>query len=227
MNMPAGSRWAVAGCGLLGVLALGLYYSVPLPLPLPDATIEDIVNFGTRYHDRILLDAWLQAVGSLLAVIFFVAVVHLAGGFRRLAGWVALVGSSAVLAMSLLDVALVLGSMQGAAVGHLTTALVCFDLTYVFIHIFPIAPAPATFAGIGGVLLGSSILPRAFAYSALTLAVAFEALGFAGLFRPSVNGAMVVLLSSQELWIIAAALFLLVQRRQSSSSEEPMVVPES
>jgi hypothetical protein len=202
---------AIALCGLLGVAALGVYYSVPLPLPPPDAPIQEIVRFGTRYHDRILLDAWLQAVGSLLAVIFFVAVVEFAGGFRRLAGWIALVGSSAVLAMSLLDVALVLGSMQGAASGHLTTALTCFDLTYVFIHVFPIAPAPATFFGLGATLLGSSLLPKTFAYTALFLAVAFATLGFVGLFVPAVNGLMVVLLSSQELWIAAAAVMLAVR----------------
>ena len=217
VTSSATTHRAVALCGLLGVAALGVYYSVPLPLPLPGAPIEDIVRFGTRYHDHILIDAWLQAVGSLLAVIFFVAVVQLAGGFRRLAGWIALVGSSAVLAMSLLDVTLIFGSMQGAATGHLTTALTCFDLTYVFIHVFPIAPAPATFFGLGATLLGSSLLPRAFAYTALVLAVGFVTLGFVGLFAPAVNGAMVVLLSSQELWIAAAALMLIAPgaRRQA------------
>ena len=208
---------AIALCGLAGVAALGVYYAVPLPLPAPDAAIEEIVRFGTRYHNRILLDAWLQAVGSLLAVIFFVAVIELAGGFRRLAGWIGLIGSSAVLAMSLLDVTLVFGSMQGAANGHLTTALTCFDLTYVFIHVFPIAPAPATFLGLGATLLRSSVLPRAFAYTALGLAIAFETLGFVGLFVPAVNGAIVVLLSSQELWIAAAAVMLAARgpRRQA------------
>ena len=199
--------------GLLGVAALGVYYSVPLPLPAPDAPIEQIVAFGTRYHDRILLDAWLQAVGSLLAVIFFLAILYLARGFETLAGWIALLGIGSVLAMSLLDVVLVFGSMQGAAGGHLTTVLTCFDLTFVFIHIFPIVPAPVTFFGLGGVLRRSALLPKAFAYSALTLAMAFETLGFVGLFRPSVNGAMVALLSSQELWIAAAAITLLLPRR--------------
>ena len=209
---------AIALCGLLGVAALGAYYSVPLPLPQPNAPIQEITRFGTRYHDRILFDAWLQAVGSFLAVIFFVAVVELAGGFRRLAGWIALLGSSAVLAMSLLDVTLVFGSMQGAATGHLTTALTCFDLTYVFIHVFPIAPAPATFFGLGATLLGSSLLPKAFAYTALFLAVSFATLGFVGLFVPAVNGLVVVLLSSQELWIAAAAVILALREPSQRQS---------
>lgn len=202
---------AIAVCGLAGIVALDIYYSVPLPLPSADAPLADIVKFGTRYHDRILLDAWLQAVGSLLAVIFFVALVKLAGGFDKVAGWIALIGSSAVLAMSLLDVTLVFGTMQGATAGHITTALTCFDLTYVFIHVFPIAPAPATFFGLGATLLGSSLLPRGFAYTAIGLALAFAVLGFLGLFVPAVNGAVVVLLSSQELWIACAAVMLAVR----------------
>jgi hypothetical protein len=147
-------------------------------------------------------------------VIFFVSVVKLAGGFTKLAGWIALVGSSAVLAMSLLDVTFAFGAIQGAAAGHLTTALICFELTYVFIHVFPIAPVPATFFGLGVTLLGSSLLPRGFGYAALGLAIAFAILGFVGLFVPAVNGAVVVLLSFQELWIACAALMLAV--RQSS-----------
>lgn len=208
MTRDLTTRRAIALCGLIAVVALGIYFSVPLQLPSPDAPSGDIVGFVIRYHDRILLDAWLQAVGSLMAVTFFVAVVELAGGFRRVAGWIALVGSSAVLAMSLLDVALAFGCVQGAATGHAMTVLTCFDLTNVFIHVFPIAPAPATFFGLGATLLGSSLLPRAFAYTALILAVAFAALGLVGLFVPAVNAAVVILLSSQELWIVAAAVML-------------------
>ena len=208
-------RMAVALCGLVGVAALGVYYSGPLPLPAPGADITAIVEFGTRYHNRILLDAWLQAVGSLLAVIFFAAIVHLAGGFRSVFAWIAALGMTSVLAMSLLDVALVLGAMQGAALGHVTTAQTCFDLTYVFIHIFPIVPAAATFFGLGGVLLRTTLLPRPLAHAAIALALAFEVLGLAGLFEPSVNGVMVLLLSAQEAWIVAAAACLVLAAKPS------------
>jgi len=211
-------RMAVALCGLLGVAFLGVYYSVPLPLPPAAASVQEIVDFSTRYHDRILVDAWLQSSGSLLAVIFFVALVHLARGFAQIAGWIAMLGASSVLAMSLLDVALVLGAMQGVAHGHLATVQTCFDLTYVFIHIFPIGPAPATFFGLGSVLMRSSIVPRGFAYAALALAASFAILGFIGLLRPAVNGAIVVLLGSQEIWIAAAAVSLLVNAKRQTGS---------
>jgi hypothetical protein len=51
--------------GILGVIALGMYYSVPLPLP-PNAGIQEIMDFGAHFHNRILLDAWFQAIGSFL-----------------------------------------------------------------------------------------------------------------------------------------------------------------
>jgi hypothetical protein len=208
MKASARDQRAIALCGLVAVAALGVYYSVPLPLPAADAPAGTIVRFAAKYHDRILLDAWLQAVGSTLAVIFFISVVKLAAGFDKLAGFIALIGSSAVLAMSLLDVTFAFGAVQGAAASHPTTALICFDLTYVFIHVFPIAPVPATFFGLGVTLLGSSLLPRGFGYAALGLAIAFATLGFLGLFAPAVNSAVVVLLSAQELWIASAALML-------------------
>jgi hypothetical protein len=208
-------RVTIALCGLLGVAALGVYYSVPLPLPEPGASVTAIVEFGTRYHTRILLDAWLQAVGSLLAVVFFAAIAHLAGGLTKVFGWIAVMGMTSVLAMSLLDVVLVLGAIEGAARGHLTTAQTCFDLTYVFIHVFPIVPAAATFFGLGGLLVRTTLLPRSLGLTALMLAVAFAVLGFVGLFQPSVNGVMVVLLSAQEVWIVAAAACLVMAANRS------------
>ena len=208
----------VSICGILGVAALGVYYSVPLPLPLPNASIQKIVEFSARYHNRILLDGWLQGTGSFLAVIFFLGLVHMAGGVYKLSGWIVTLGATTVLAMSLLDVALVLGATQGATNGHPTTALASFDLTSVFIHIFPMAPAPATFLGLGAVLLGSRLLPPVFPYAAFGLGAAFEILGFLGLFSSRANELMVILLSSQEVWIVAAALVLIFCRKASPAA---------
>src|SRR5690348_2503129 len=209
--MSSSHRVVIALCGLLGIAALGVYYSVPVPMPSPGADMQAIGAFVNGNRERILMDAWLQATGSLLAVIFFLAVIHLAGGLSTFGGWIGALGSTTVLAMTFLDVALVIGATQGAAADHLTTTVTCFDLTFVFVHIFPIGPAPATFLGLGMVLLTSSVLPRPFAYSALSLALAFEILGFLGLFWPVVTAAIILLLVLQELWIGAAAIYLLTQ----------------
>lgn len=204
-------RAFVAISGILGVAALGVYYSVPLPVPAPNAALRDIVNFGARFHDRIALDAWLQAIGSLLAAIFLLALVYLAKGLERLSGWIASFGIAMVLAMALLDVAITLGALQGAVNGHPATAVVCFDLTFVFVHVFPIVPAMATFLGLGALLLRSPVLPRLFSWVALVLGLGFGILGFAGPFNPRANGATIFLLSLQEIWIVAAAIVVLLQ----------------
>jgi hypothetical protein len=84
------------------------------------------------------------------------------------------------------------------------------------IHIFPMAPAPATFLGLGGVLLRSCLLPRFFAFAALGLAAAFELVALAALFWPTLNALMAVLLSSQEIWILGAAVALVVRANEAA-----------
>src|SRR3974377_1140928 len=87
----AGRRWTslAALCGLLGTAALVAYYAAPftwMPLPAPDATLAQVQAFGARYHDAILWDTWLEAIGSLMSVVFALALVHLAGTSARFAG---------------------------------------------------------------------------------------------------------------------------------------------
>jgi hypothetical protein len=63
---------------------------------------------------------------------------------------------------------------------------------------------------LGAVLLGSRVLPRAFAYLALALGGVLQALGLAGLFgalQPLVDLLLVV----QGVWFLAAAVTLLVR----------------
>jgi hypothetical protein len=87
-------RLLVGISGLLGVAALAVYYSVPIPVPPPNAGFREIAEFGTQFHDKILLDAWLQGIGSLLVVIFFLALVYLAQGIERFSGWITTLGAT-------------------------------------------------------------------------------------------------------------------------------------
>ena len=67
-------------CGILGTLALVIYFSAPfwlMPLPPPNATVEQVMAFGTKYRTVILWDTWLQQIGSFLSVVFTLALVHL------------------------------------------------------------------------------------------------------------------------------------------------------
>src|SRR5919199_5661181 len=100
------SRILVALCGILGVSALGAYFAAPSPMPPADANVTQVTELAKRYHDMLLVGAWLQATGSLLSVVFFLTIVHLAGAATRLAGMVTVLASAVLLAVGLFEGAL-------------------------------------------------------------------------------------------------------------------------
>ncbi len=214
INPGSLNRWKIlaALCGLLGTAALVAYYTAPftwLPLPAPNATAAQVQAFGSQYHDQILWDTWLQAAGSLLSVVFALALVHLAGASRRFAGRLTLLAGGVVLVLALMEGAFGLGAVQAGANGDPQAALTCFDLTNTFIHIFLIAPS--LFLMLGAALWGTRLLPAAFAYLALGLGIAFQALGVLGLFNPTALLIVIIILIPQELWNVAAAVTLLAR----------------
>jgi len=207
------SRILIALSGILGTVLLGTYFGVGFSIGLaqlpPDATMAQVVSVATRYHDAWFLGAWLQATGSLLSVVFFLALVHRAGGAARLAGMLTILGSAVLLAIVLIEGVFTIDLAQAAANGHQVTSLTSFDIMTVFTYIYPIVPAPVIFLALGTILLGSRLLPRVFGYLALGLGIAFEIVGLVGLFTTPIL--TIVVLSLQALWVLAAALTLLVR----------------
>ena len=224
------SHILIALCGILGIVLLGVYFGVGFAFGLaqlpPNASIAQVVRVATQYHDAWFLGAWLQATGSLLSVVFFLALVHRAGGAARLAGMLTVLGSAVLLAVVLIEGVFTMDLAQAAANGHPETALTSFDIMTVFIHIYPIAPAPVIFLALGAVLLGSRLLPRVFGYLALALGIAFEIVGLVSLFIFPVL--TLVVLGFQSLWIVATAIMLILGAGKASNSaasneREPMV----
>ncbi|MBV9228269.1 MAG: hypothetical protein JOZ18_03060 [Chloroflexi bacterium] len=211
-------RILAALCGILGVAALGYYYSVPFPLPPANATLAQVTEFGARYHDAILLDTWLQAIGTLLSVVFFLALVHMARAATRFAGWMTMLASAIILTVALAEGTFVIDAVQAGVNGHPEAALTSFDLTFVFAHIFLMVPAPLLFLSLGAVLLGSRVLPRMFGYLALALGVAFGIVGFVGLLSSAAIIVGIVLQIGQEVWVLAAAIILLVGAIKASDN---------
>ncbi len=193
-------------CGILGTLTLiGSFFLNPGPPP--DATVAQLVDFATQHHTTIVLGGWLQGIGSLLTVLFALALVHLAGATHRFAGWVMLLAGATILLVSLVEVTFYLAAAQAAITGNVATGVMSNALIKAIQHVFLIAPAPLL--PLGAVLLGSRVLPRAFAYLALALGAILQALGLVGLFgvlQPVVD----VLLVVQGLWFLAAAVMLIV-----------------
>ena len=203
-------------CGLLGTIALTLYFAATftfMPLPSPAATLSEIINFGINYHTTILIDTWLQQFGTLLSVVFALALIHLAGTSRSLAGKLTLLTSAVIVSLSLAEGTFVLGAVQSGNNGHSEAAVTCFELTHVFIHIFLLAPS--LFLMLGLALLNTTILQRPFVILAIVLGILFQLLGVIALFNERFLVLVIGVLMLQNLWTVAASIALLVKKENS------------
>lgn len=216
------SRILTALTGLLGIVLLGIYFGAPPPLPPADATVAQVVDVGTRYHNGWLLFSWLQAMGSLLSVVFFLALIVMSGAMARLTGILTAVGSAVLLAVVLIEGVLTMDVAVAAANGHPETALTSYDVMGVFIHVFPLVPAPLIFLSLGFALLGSNVLPRALGVSAVVLGSAYAVVGFVGLF--TTPGLTLIVLGAQSLWILATAVALVTSKGTSRLPDRKSVV---
>jgi hypothetical protein len=202
----------VAGlCGIAGPIALTVYFAAPALTnwPYAGASAAQLTAYANAHQTLFFAGAWFQATGTLLSIVFFLAIVHLAGAATRLPGLVVIVASAALLGLVLVEAALLTEVPLAAAQGDSATVVTTFDLSNgVFARVFPLAPASATYVGLGAVILGSRVLDRWFGYLAVGLGLAFEVAGIAAIFT-FVGLILAIILSVvQELWIIAAAVAL-------------------
>jgi len=212
-----------ACCGILGTLALMIYFTAPfwlMPVPLPTAPVSEVMAFGREYHTVILWDTWLQQFGSLLTVLFFLALVQLAGVAGSFVGRLTLLVSGIIMALSLAEGSFVLGALQAGENGHPESSLTCIDLANVFVHIFLLAPSLFLVSGIA--LKDTRLLPRMFSRAAIGLGLLFQVLGVAGLFNSTALAAVIFVLVAQNAWTLAAASVLLQRglRYQHGSSHD-------
>lgn len=217
--MPARvQRILTAFCGIGGQCALGVYYSgalVPSALLRGTDTPSSLVALVASHRGGVMVDAWLQCVGALLSVIFFLGLVHLASATRQFAGRMTAVVASVMLAVAILDATFVVAGANAASLQHDATTVVAFDFVAgapeAFDYAFLFVPAPALIISLGVVLLGSDVLPRFFGFTAIGIGVAFVGVGVAALTSPlsgPTGTAFLTVQLIQVLWIMIAALTL-------------------
>ncbi len=198
-------------CGILATIASAIYYPdlIAPPPPVYNATIAQVTAFATQYHDAQLLNSWLQATGSFLTVVFFLALIHLAGSAARFAARLTLLVGAIIMAVVLNEDVFQNNVVLATVNGHPATALTSLDFTGAFVHVFPIAPSLILMLGIA--LLGTHLLPRVFSYLALILGIGAEILGLAGIFSASAVTVYVFFTGfGQFLWILAVAIVLII-----------------
>ena len=207
-------------CGLAGTIALTLYFTAPftwMPLPPETATATEILEFGKHYHVAILVDTWLQQFGTILSVVFALALVHLGQRSTTLAGRLTLLACTVIVSLSLAEGTFVLGSVQSGNNGNTESMLTCFQLTYVFIHIFLLAPS--LFLMMGFALKGSALLPKLFISAAIFLGIVFQSLGVVALFDNRFIVVVIGVLMLQNLWTVSAAIALLTSRNKWTAAQ--------
>jgi hypothetical protein len=173
--------------------------------------------WGKQHETLILAGSWLQGIGSLLEVIFILALVHLAGATKLLRGWVALFTATVIVGVSLTEIAFYISAIEGGVSGDLTTLSVSLNLIKAIQHAYVIAPAPALLAALGIVLPGVRLLPRLFGYLAFALAAILVILGLVGTFIP-LQSVIDAVLSVQEIWFLAIAITLIVIARKAAQA---------
>jgi hypothetical protein len=217
-------RKAAALCGIAGPIALTVYFATPAfsNWPYAGASPANLTAYALDHQSLFYAGAWFQATGTLLCIIFFLAIVQQAGATARLSGVLVVVSSTALLGLVLVESALLVAVPMAAASGDTATVVTTFDLSNgVFVRVFPLAPAPVSFLALGAVILGSRVLDRRFGYAAIGVGIAFEVAGILAVFSSLGLILTIVLSITQEFWIVAAAIALWRSIRSESGSEVP------
>lgn len=192
-----------ATAGLIGVIMLVVSFTIN-PGPPSDATEQQLAAFASQNYTSVLWGAWLQAVGPLLIVAFAISIVFMSGAASRYFGWMTLLGAMILMAVSLTEIVFYISALgTSASIG--TTSLV---LIHAVQHLYFIVGAPALFIPLGGVVLGSRILPKAFGYSAIVLGLSFAFLGVAFLYDLALPSAVTAFAGLQAFWWLGAAILL-------------------
>jgi hypothetical protein len=198
--------------GIVGVIMLITSFSIN-PGPPSNATNAQLIAFANQNFTSVLWGAWLQAVGTLLPVLFAFAIVCLAGATTRLAGWMTMFGGTILMMVSLVEITLYMSTLY---TNPATMPLISQDLIHAVQHLYFIVAAPALFLPLGVVILGSHVLPRVFGYLALVLGATFAILGVVSLFSLTLPAAVIAFAGIQTLWWLAAAITLLVGTEKTS-----------
>jgi hypothetical protein len=132
---------------------------------------------------------------------------QLSGRRNTLAGLATIVGAALLLAVVVIEAAFLEAVPMAAVAGDRPTVATTFALSNgVFARIFPLAPAPLLFAGIGFALRTAAVLPPLFGISALVVAILFEVAGVAAIF--GAPGLIFAIMMSvvEALWILSAGI---------------------
>lgn len=198
--------------GIFGVIMLITSFSINTG-PAPNATNAQLIAFGNQHFTSIMWGAWLQDIGSLLIVLFAIAIVFQAGATGWFAGWITLLGGTMLVTVSFVESIFYMSALYS---NPATMGLISNQLGHAVQHLYFIVAAPTLFLSLGFVILGSRVLPGMFGYLALVLGAAFALLGVVSLNDLTLPVLITAFAGIQALWWLAAAIVLLFRTEKTS-----------
>ncbi|CAN5503259.1 hypothetical protein BH09BAC6_BH09BAC6_22670 [soil metagenome] len=197
-----------SGCsGIAGVVLLIISFNIN-PGPQPNATLDQLIKFGTQYYAAILWGAWLQAVAPVLIVLFAFSLVKLAGATGTLAGWMTMFGAVVLMIVSLIEITFYIAAVF---ISPKIGILISLNTIHAVQHLYFIVAAPTLFISLGVVLYGSQVLHRAFAWFAFFIGISFGVIGMVFLLELVLPMWVTAIAGIQAIWWLAASISLIVR----------------
>jgi hypothetical protein len=200
-----------AASGLAGTIALAAYFTAPALLgwPFAGGSAGRLSAYALDHQALFYTGAWLQSTGTLLSVVFFLALVRMTGAADGLLATLVTVTAASLLSIVLVESAFLVAVPMAASAGDASTVATAFALSNgVFVRVFPLAPASATYMVLGLALLSRGPLPNGFGYAAIAIGAVFEVGGVVAIFSSAATIALAVFAATQGLWVAAAAVAL-------------------
>lgn len=194
--------------GICGVLLLGLSFAINSGGPTGGSDAQ-LAEFARQHYAQVLWGAWLQAVGPALIVLFAFSLVHMAGAEHCLAGWMTFFGAATLMTVSLIEVTFYVSALhqQPPAMGAMSLGVISAVQ-----HLYFVIAAPAVFLPLGIILCGADVLPKAFGYLAIALAILFFSVGALYMLTLTLPDPVTALGAVQGLWWLAAGMALILRR---------------
>jgi hypothetical protein len=202
-------RILAALAGITGPVLLAAYFLIPALIGWPSAgeSAGRLTAYADAHRLLFYLGGWLQGTGALLSVGFILVLLQHSGARRTMAGSATLVGCAVLLSVVAVEAVLLEAVPVAAANGDHATVATAFALTNgVFVRIYPLAPAPLVFAGIGFALWKTTILPRVFGWTAVLISALFLVAGLAAVFGTAGLILATVMSAVEAIWIPATAI---------------------
>jgi len=193
--------------GIVAVLLLITSFMIN-PGPPPNATANQLVEFGQQHIKTILWGSWLQAVGPVFIVIFSSTLVSLSGNISRISGLMTLFGASVLMTVSLLEITFYMAALFREPPGMGAFAM---NLISAAQHLYFFVAAPAFFIPLGVMILESGILSKWLGYSGILMGLIFSALGIISIYDLVLSAWVTAFGIIQVFWWLSAAVTLIVR----------------